>query len=336
MINIANLLLTRRCNLNCDYCRFSGEVDYITKPRDYSTSQYYFDNEKSSEFWIDVIDRLGKSNPNIFFILYGGEPFFYNGLIDVVKYLNNSEFFYTIISNCTLTEKMKIFFNEVKYVKGFTASVDPGFWKENTMNDHELLKSKKGFEFLQYVIKENLTDDPVAEVTSDSLTICDLEETVKRLSDVGITSCINFVDIAKNNYYDFSSITNPVCLVDKDKETEDIINRLISSNYKIHMKDTLLQKIYDILPSNMDCNLDKNLHNITIDSDGTLRLCLRIKGIEVPKLSIKELIDKNGSCTKNYNIVKLTYKQDKLSLCKGCSWTCPIMSQLDQNDVIEH
>lgn len=334
MINIANLLLTRKCNLNCDYCRLSGETDYITKPRDYPGSKYYFNNEKPPEFWIDVIDRLYNHNKDVFIILYGGEPFMYKGLYEIVKYLNSTEIFYTIISNCTLTEEMRKFFKKIEYVKGFTASVDPGFWRDKI--DHERLKSAAGFEYLKHVIKNELAWDPVAEITADDKTIDDLEETLKRLSDENITSCVNFVDIAKNNYYDFSTITNPVCLVQKDDKTRRIIDNLINSNYKIHMKDTILNKIYDILPSNLNCKIDEHLHNITIDSDGQMRLCLRIRGMEVPTLRLDDIIKYDGTYTYKLDEFKLSYKQDKLSLCNGCNWTCPIMSQLSQNDVINH
>lgn len=334
MIKIANILLTRKCNLRCDYCRISADVDYVTKPDDYPISEYYFDNEKSPDFWIDVINRLGKHNPEVFFVLYGGEPFMYPGLKDIVKYLNKSEFYYTIISNCTCIDKMRTFFEEVKTVKGFTASVDPGFWKENT--DHERLKSNMGFEMLKYVIKEKQTEDPVAEITMDKNNIDDLEETVKRLSNEGITSCINVIDVVKNNYYDFSAVTDPRHLVQKDEKTKHIIDRLINSNYKIHMKDTLLQKIYDILPSELDCRIEDNLHNVTIDSDGTMRLCLRIKGIDVPKITLKEMIDEDGKDTNIMESVKLAYAQDKASLCKRCTWSCMLMSQLSQEGIITH
>ena len=331
MINIANILLTRRCNLTCDYCRISSEIDYITMPRDYPISDYYFNHEQSPDCWIDSINRLGKHNPDVFFILYGGEPFMYEGLVDIVKHLNQSNFYYTIISNCTHVDKMRAFFEKINYVKGFTASIDPGFWKDPV--NHEKFKSRQGLEFLQYVIRENLTEDPVAEITADSYNVSDLEETVKMLSAVGITSCINFIDIAKNNYYDFSNITNPICLVNKDDNTKNIIDRLIKSDYKIHMKETLLQKLYNILPSELDCGIDEELHNITIDSDGSMRLCLRIKGIDVPKIKLRELINEDGRII---DTVKLTYQQDKASLCKKCNWSCMMMSQLNQKNVIDH
>jgi len=333
MINIASLILTRKCNLKCEYCRISGDTDYMIAPREYKNSKYYYEHERSLEYWIDVINRLVSHNPNIFFILFGGEPFLYDNLSGIVKHLNCKDAHYTIISNCTLKERMKIFFEEVGVVKGFTASIDPGFWLNCVDNiNHELYKSHIGFEYLKYLIKEKMVHDPVAEITVDNDNIPYLEETVKILSEEGITSDITVLDIAKNNYYDFSSITSRHQLVKKTESTKKIFDRLINSNYKIHMKDTLLQKIYDILPAELDCKLENDMNNITIDSDGLLRLCLRIKGREVPKFDVYNLLDPYG----NWKGITQAYKQDKQTLCKGCSWTCPIMTKLSYEGILNH
>lgn len=333
MINIVSLILTRRCNLKCEYCRISGDTDYIISPREYPSSEYYFDNEQSSEFWVDVIKRLIMYNKDIFFILFGGEPFLYDGLERIIKFLSWRTTKYTIISNCTAIEKMKKFFNNVARVKGFTASVDPGFWLKES--DHEHLKSLMGFEMLKYLVEKDLTDDPVAEITVDNDNIIYLEETVKRLTDEGITSDITVLDIAKNNYYDFSSITSTDQLVAKSQYTKEVFNNLVNGNYKIHMKKILLPEIYTILPANLDCKLERGLDNITIDSDGSLRTCLRIRGREVPKLKILNQIDYNGFWNDMDEMLE-KYKQDKQTLCMGCSWTCPIMSKLGIKGIHDH
>jgi len=333
MINVASLILTRRCNLNCEYCRISGDIDYIIIPREYPRSSYYYNNEKTPEFWIDTIDRLVKHNKDIFFILFGGEPLMYEGLTKIVKHMNTKGYYYTIISNCTMIEEIKEFFDNVGNVMGFTASIDPGFWIDEN-KDHETMKSRMGFEVLKYLIEKNIVSDPVAEVVVDNDNIIYLEETIKRLSDTGITSSISTLDIAKNNYYDFSSITVTDQLVTKSDYTKRVFENLMNSNYKIHMKE-ILQKIYDILPAELDCGIEKNLHNITIDSDGCLRTCLRIRGREVSKISALSVFDINGNWI-NFDQVMELYKQDKQTLCVGCSWSCPIMTKIDDSEKIKN
>jgi MoaA/NifB/PqqE/SkfB family radical SAM enzyme len=338
-IKIATLVLTRKCNLHCDYCRFSGDIDYILQPKEYPNGRYYFENEHSPKFWIDIIDRLMKHNKDIFFILFGGEPFLYKGLSDVVLHMNMSNANYTIISNCSELIKPRIneLLSSVGKIKGFTASVDPGFWLDE-YNDDEIYKSRNGFDMLETLNKNGWVEDPVAEITVDNHNITHLEETVKRLSDKGIYSDITVLDIAKNNYYDFSAITNPTLLVQPTEETLSIFNRLKYGDYKIHMKNILLDSIYNILPANLDCRLGiGNLHNITIECDGTMRCCGRIRGRRTPEFMAIDLFDDEGRDTDMKVRIEDAIEIDKALLCNGCSWTCPIMTTISyDNDINNH
>lgn len=336
-IKIASLILTRRCNAQCDYCRISGDIDYIISPSCYGGSNYYYNNEKKPDFWIDNINRLYSHNPDIFFILFGGEPLLYDGIIDIVKHLNNIEANYTIISNCIDQYRIDELLENVGSVRGFTASVDPGYWIDFDDSDYEKVKSKMGFNTLKYLIENNFVEDPVAEITVDNNNIQYLEETIKRLDSIGVTSDITIVDISKNNYYDFSSIISEEYIPKQCEEVKEIFDRLINSGYKIHMKEELLSRIYQILPANLDCKLGETIHNINIDSDGMLRLCLRIRGIDVPKFYLSEVLKEDGSWNDLEDSLKLTYLKDKSSLCKGCNHTCQLMSMIgDEQQVKFH
>ena len=166
-----------------------------------------------------------------------------------------------------------------------------------------------------------------------------LEETVRRLTEYGICSDITVLDIAKNNYYDFSSVTNPDYLVVQNEDNEKIFNNLINGNYNIHMKDTLLKKIYDILPANLDCKLGVgNLHNVTIDCDGSMRLCGRIRGRDVPKFYAEyDLVEDDGRDADTKSDLELAIASDKSILCRGCAHTCQIMTSEDtSNNILNH
>jgi MoaA/NifB/PqqE/SkfB family radical SAM enzyme len=341
IIKIANLLLTRKCNLACSYCRISADMDYNKKPHIYPSKTYYFQKEKDTEYWINVVDRLYKHNKDIFLILYGGEPFLRKDLADIVRYCNTLGVAYTIISSCNegIQPLIDKFFNDLNEpVLGFTASVDPGFYLtedgDSTISD-ELHKANMGFKTLKRLIKENKVKDPVAEITVSNFNTKYLEETIKRLSDEGITSDITVLDISKNEWYDFSSVTNPELLVQKTPEIKEIFERLVNSTYLIHMKENLVNMIYDILPANLDCEFEKpgKWSNISIDSDGMLRMCLRIRGDKISLIEFDSLVQEDGDM--------LTYLQkilakDKRDLCRGCSWTCALMSKLDSSGIINH
>ena len=137
-----------------------------------------------------------------------------------------------------------------------------------------------------------MVTDPVAEITISKNNINDVYTTVEKLSDVGITSDITVLDIAKNKYYDFSNVTDKNSLVPKNDEVKKLFKKLKDSNLKIHMKDTLLDEIYKILPANLKCSMGlKNLTSVTVDSDGSLRLCLRIRGIDTPNNTVLEMVN---------------------------------------------
>lgn len=338
-IKIANLLITRKCNLNCSYCRISAEINYKNKPPEYPDKKFYFENEVNTDKWIESIDLLKKHNPDIFLIIYGGEPFLRKDLIDIVKHCNQENVNYTIISSCNenIQKLIDKFFEDLQpqKVKGFTASVDPGFYLElnEKIGDDKIHKSHSGFNTLIRLKNQNLIEDPVAEITVSDYNVQYLYKTIEILSSHGITSDITMLDIAKTNYYDFSSVTNHNNLVPKSKEVKQIINSLVRSNFKIHMKETLLPRIYDILPANLDCKLEEDLNNISIEPTLEVRLCLRIRGVNTPKYKIFNLFDVDGNINKD---VHMNMKLDKKILCRGCFWSCMLMSQMDSYGIINH
>jgi hypothetical protein len=92
------------------------------------------------------------------------------------------------------------------------------------------------------------------------------------------------------------------------------------------MKSILLPAIFDILPSNMDCEIDKDLHNVSVDADGTIRLCLRIRGIFTPGMvTLKNLFTETNQIS---SIAHAAIKRDKKDYCKLCNHTCQLMSKI--------
>lgn len=339
-IRIANLLLTRRCNLECSYCRISAEIDYLNKPDMYPSKSEYFKRERDTRFWCEFISNLYRHNSEIFLIIYGGEPFLRKDLAKIISHCNSIGVDYTIISSCNKDIQPLIdkFFKEVKgEVKGFTASVDPGFYLVQSEQDKdEVHKAIMGYDTLKRLYKASLIKDPVAEITISKYNLKYLEETVEKLSSEGITSDITLIDGAPTKYYDFSTVTNLENLVPKSEEIKEIFDRLKNSNYLIHMKDKLLDVIYENMPMNLDCKIDQdnNLHAITIDADGKLRLCLRIRGIWSPMyIDAISMLTKSGRIKKS---VYKTIKDDKRYLCKGCIHSCYMMSQMSSKGIVTH
>jgi MoaA/NifB/PqqE/SkfB family radical SAM enzyme len=325
-IQIVNWLITRRCDLNCDYCRIVK--NYKTKPKEYPDMKHYIENEMSTETIIEGLRRLKKHNKDSFNIIYGGEPSIRKDLYQIINYCNENNIHYTIISNNSKSSQIKIkeLLKKVLYIEGFTASIDPIIY-QNIDNDI----FKKSFLGLQELTKyKDKIKDRVAEITVTNDNLKYLYSLVKELTNLGINSDITFVDISKSPYYDFSNVEDDSILVRKTKEVRDILDRIISEKLNIHMRDTLLDKIYDTLPSELDCGIEKDFHNMTIDADGSIRLCLRIRAVSTPaNFNILNILDENGNLHED---IKYTIDYDKSHFCRFCNWTCMCMSRMIYED----
>jgi hypothetical protein len=139
-----------------------------------------------------------------------------------------------------------------------------------------------------------------------------------------INSDITFIDIAKNSYYDFSNIGDPNVLVQPDEKVRSIIKELVESDCDIHMKDTILEKIIDILPSKQICKQNEEFHNLTIDADGKVRLCLRIRGHKTLELNDQTIFDDDGNLHESINDF---VSEDMFEMCEGCNWPCILFSE---------
>lgn len=338
-IQIANILLTRRCNLRCHYCNIVR--DYVGMPDEYKKMSYFHHNEHNLKDWINVFERLYTNNPSCFCILYGGEPMLHPDILDIVKYLKENDYAHTIISNNStkqIRDKIMELYNYVGTIPGFTASIDPELCmyidNRQTDEDDSIKKTIAGFEYLKYLKRENIAEDVVAEITVSSKNIDYLYRTVKILSENGIWSSITTIDDTKNRYYDFSNIgKNTDLMVYPDLRTRLIFDQIQKDKtLKVHMPE-LLDTLFNSLPARYKCDIYKNLHNVTIDSDQTFRLCLRVEGTNVSKIKVLDGIDENGKVKQE---LIDAYEKDYKSYCGGCNWTCPMMSSSFANHIITH
>lgn len=320
-IHIVNWLLTRRCNLSCDYCRIVR--NYKNKPVEYPNIRHYVEHEMDTETVINGLKKLKLHNPDCFMIFYGGEPTLREDLYQIVNYCNDNNIHYTIISNNIDEERTNKLLSKVSYIEGYTASIDPIIYM-NGENSDIVRKSLQGLEKLTE-LKDKIKD-VVAEITVTNDNLPYLYTLVKELTNRGINSDITFIDISKSNYYDFSNVEDKNILVNQTIEVKEILDQIVSEKLNVHMSDTLLPMIYKYLPSEYNCNLEKDFHNLCIDGDGSCRLCLRIRGVFLPyHFNIHNIINNDGILNENIN--RYVYI-DKYSFCKGCNHTCYYMSEL--------
>lgn len=320
MIWIVNWLLTRKCNLKCDYC---GIVRNSPNP-DYPPMKYYYQNEMTTNYVIEVLDKFYKHNKDCFHIFYGGEPLLRNDLVDIISFCHQNNINYTIITNNTdeVQPKLKQLISSVGYLKGLTSSIDPVAVCSDESDDR-IRKSKEALDRLSKL--STSVEDLVAEVTLTKKDLPYTIELIQLLTDQRIYSSITSIDISKNAYYDFSNITDEeILLYSTNKNVSSLFWQLLHSDLLIHMKEVILPWLFSILPSNLDCDIDRHVHNVTVDADGNLRLCLRIRGVHSPTCKAKSIFD---SCYNVKKEVKEKIRVDKKLYCQRCNHTCLMMSK---------
>ena len=331
MIQIVNWLLTRRCNYKCGYC---GLVrNYPDQPTYYPSVLDLAKKELSSEKVIECLRMFKLHNPNIFIILYGGEPFLFNGIGDVLAYCNKENIQYTIITNGsdfsrkTLRDLLK---NKViDYLQGLTCSVDP-ISTSSKIKDVDY-KTQSGVQTLLEF--KDISKDRVAEITLTTENLPNAMDLLRFLTNEGICADITSIDLRFNSAYDFSNIprSNYNLVLHKTKEVKDFIDVVVSDkSLIIHMRE-VLKKFYEILPRNhcWSLPLPREVHNISIDADGALRLCLRIRGRGL--INVTNLLDIGGNII-NFDYLKQTEAEDRQLLCDGCNWPCRLFSKETANN----
>lgn len=323
-IRIVNWLLTRRCNLSCDYCAIVK--NYKMMPMEYPLMKHYHENEMPTEVIITALGRMKRHNPDMFHIFYGGEPMLRKDLHDIVNYCNKHDIHYTIISNNTDEVQPLItnLLSKVEYIAGFTSSVDPHDASADLSKDR-YKKSSLGLERLKEFQRSGRFKDIVAEITVMKENIHLLYDLVKELSENKIYSDITFIDIGKNYYYDFSNIRTVQPLLYPTYEVAETLIKIQNDpTLLVHMKDILFSQMFNSLPSEFDCGIEKGLHNITVDADGTMRLCLRIRGVTTPLIRVSEIFDSKYEITKKLNDAIFI---DKERMCQKCNHSCLMMSK---------
>jgi len=351
--NIVNMLITRKCNQQCNYCGIIRNPESLL----YRTVQSY--KERDPIFWVNVVSTIATLNPNAFFLIYGGEPFLYQvyNVGAIVKYMNKHDIPYSIISNVStpaIREGWLKLHRKLKEdtgigLKGFTVSLDPLIYDENLKNfdPDRYNKSMAAYEYIKQ-LKDEGVQDVVAEVVVDKKTIKYLPKLLEDLEKLDIWASVSWVEPAYTDMYDFARSPTPDAYLQAiaDEKTIEETVQICKQYKKVHFVDALeeiYQRVRQTKPAVVISSSGKEYEvpaykcepgfdNLSIEPDGQLRLCLRIKGISTQVFYIDKLTqllwqEDAEKVDAWLQALKEAMQVDAENLCEGCLWTCKVFTE---------
>jgi radical SAM protein with 4Fe4S-binding SPASM domain len=343
-IHIATWLLTRRCNLKCSYCRISKT--YANDPYSVKT---LLKKDIDFSYLIDSICRIKSNNPESYNIFLGGEPTQYRELKDLVLRCNKENILYTIVSNMSGSslETIKDLLTSLDYIDGISFSLDPVVFMSSGRGGggggDRTKKSSNALNSIKFLMDQSgkKVRDIVAEVVSDAKSLAFLPGLVSYLTGAGVWSSVSVVESGETNYYDFAEVLDPKLLIKPNNVSRTVFSYVLKEarkgNLKVLAHESLVV-LMDCIENQKPymCNIEENANNLVIDSDGSLRLCLRLRGTESTKFKVTDILNKDGSIhEENMNRFKDALRKDKELYCKGCLWTCMMFSDLLANKTIQ-
>jgi MoaA/NifB/PqqE/SkfB family radical SAM enzyme len=293
---------TRVCNLDCSYCKIKRKTA---------------DNELRWDQWVDVLSKLESQIPTLcFMVLLGGEiTTWKKDFLSFTKRMRERvKTPWGFTTNGILLNRK--FLQELKAAGQNYISISLDSLVHTSLLDkYEMIKSEKTLELID-LINELGFEETHCTITVDKNNLEELPFIVEFLSKKGVYSEITPLIFGKDDSYDYASSLSEMKdrVLDSPTEVDDVMHEIVSmkeEGYLIHNTDDYLLNWREHgIYQKWKCYYP---YNLVLDSDGSCRLCLHIKGKRVPK---------HHTSSFNYEEFLSDWKKDFKELCKGCYWNC--------------
>jgi len=305
MITEAQIFLTRRCNMNCGYCKLVNDTSKELEYRD----------------WIKawrVMELLGIKTVKIM----GGEPTVKKWLPDLLKFASKTSIKTALLSNSCFDDEMRRQIAD-SLPWGYFASVDS--LEQLNIDKDPVKKSVSGYNMLKELKNSNI---PLlaANVVINKHNIHQIPEIVKKLSDEGFYVNLCTIQHTKNEReFSKNNIKQDYIFTQEDSgqlySLSNVLLQMKKDGYKISIPESYLRGMSTYgVGCDWQCSRPTQLR---IDSDGGLMLCNEYR----------------TRLAENYNILNMTYdKYDefldqwhvarKYVDCDGCYWSCFIQLKI--------
>ena len=306
-ITECQIFLTRRCNLQCGYCKLARNP----LKKELSINEW----KKAFKF----LEEIGIKTVKIL----GGEPTILEGLEDLLTFINEeTSIKYAVLSNSMFNDE-KIDSLVGAGMQGYFASVN-GIEDVKDVDECGVAKSHAGFDKLIKFKQKGITLLG-ANVVITARNISDIPEIVKILSDNGIWVNLCPVIHGKESGWEFrTEVPDEFRFTNADiPKINDIMIKLLQmklEGYRIAVPDSYLINMSKYgIHNNWKC---KELVQLRIDADGALMLCNDIRGEVAEKYNILYM-DKE-----KFKQFKEDWKKERAKTdCPGCYWSCFLVTE---------
>lgn len=308
---VTHYLVTRRCPLRCSYCGFVRPV------RGYNEDAWEHELDfKGKKMVLETLKRLGSG----FVVIMGGEVLLLGDeLVELVRNMNRLGLSYAVQSS-SVGWLMERYFDKLVDAKIMNWTISFDVLGDSYPDDDVTLKTNEGFKWLLR-FKEAGVRDLVATITITHYNLKHVPAMVQFLNRHGIWSYITTLHWSKGHGYDFASNIDTIAdFLPKPEDRglwEKVMKALMTmkhEDYLIHNELEWFEMMSKGLPS-MSWRCKYPLLTPVVDSDGTVRTCLHIRGSG--KYFIWDLLDND----KISGFLKM-WERDVEEYCKGCDWDC--------------
>lgn len=303
----AEWLLNRPCQLACEYCevRASSATSMANPIKEVSFEEKKKIADKCKEF-------------GVFPVIYGGETTLSKDFENLLKYLQEIDLDYAVISNGLVDLfKLERWCSE-SGLKNWSVSIDTlNFDPNRTDIDPETVrKARAGYATIQFT--QAWVSDRVTCTTITKSNIQEIPSIVKEMSRLKVWTIFSLVNQGKPG---FRYSANAPHLMPSQAEIENLVRELKAMRAKVDEDGNPLYMFHDpeaVWDMWVEHGVKADWHcsrfvKFTIDADGTLGCCVDWKGKNFSKVKMVDVT------RENFSEIEKVFLEDIWD-CKGCAW----------------
>lgn len=292
------IILTRRCNLTCAYCKIKDN------------SEKTKNTELSLDQWQTIIDKFTQKKHQ-HFIFTGGEPLLFPDVYKLIDYTSKKAMT-SLITNTTLLNEEN--FSNLKNLDFLTFSADTAgennIFEKNANDKLKLIHNN--------CKKYNI--DPAAIITITAKNIEEVPTIIKELTAYKIPALLSIIHSSASRQFEFRGNTPELefstdAQINELKTLQNTLLQMKREKYLIAERNDFIKNMSEFCQNNYQIKCPAGDKFMTIDVNGQIKVCHDIPASSINALSFTD-----------YNEMKNAIKQTIPKTC-NCYYDCYYNSQ---------